>query len=430
MGASAVLPALPPGWRQRFAIAVQAAFPSWEAMTRLLYLGMDESLDAHASKGPMTDVIVAVLRWAEADGRLGELATCACRQAPDNRVLHDVAAEAGWAPGAEATTQEAVAAVQTGLRALRELLSPSVREALAGFRATFESADRRLQRVAGYKALHDRLHDFQFRCYAPIASIARTFPLGDTRAQLRLDCLTLRTELQKIREIAARATFEGDDFAWIEDNLSPAEALLAGVQDEKGVPALQQAVRLMSDVVQLQPTVVNTLLIRAVEDLDLSALVKSLTGVTAELAKLKVEGELPMWVEKAGWDLQILHTSLAEQMASHRAWQRVDNSLRMFEATLSRTSVEIQPAWAIVDKAAQRVLNGTEAWVTELRDVAALVSGAVADPSGANVFLFFSRFQSLASTRFWQVDKDLKQLCDRLTPIGQDLEGVVEGLES
>ena len=415
----------PPGWRAGFARALLDAYPAWEDMTRLMKLGLDESLDRYVMRAPMDNAVVALLAWAEGDDRLADLVKAAVRVTPAHHGLRQCAQAIGLTLQPD-DPKEQVANVGLALRML--VVDANVREALGGFRATFESADRRLQRVTADKALHDRLHDFQVFCFAPLVSLVRTYPLGETRAQLQVEALTFRTELQKIRAVASMPLLANDDLDWIDDHLAPAYDLLCVASDEANVGKLQQALLLIRGVVQVRPSMVNAQLIRAVQDLDLAALVTSLTAIKARLGSVADADELAARVERAATDLQALHTELTRLVDAHQKWQKVDNAVRLFDATLSQSLDGVSTTWAIVERASQRVLTEQEPWVTELRDVAALVAKAVADPAQAALSVFFPRFQSLAGARFYQVDKDVKQLCDRLAPIGKPLDEFVERL--
>lgn len=419
---SSTPPELPSGWRDRFVDALLDAFQTWEDMGRLFYLGLDESLERHIVRSPMEIVGVKVLQWAEGSGRLHDLVKAACRHRPQHAELQRIAGEIGITPEAQDATQERVARVQAGLRAARHV----VREAFAGIRANLASAGPRLERAAAYKAIHDRLHEFQFRCFAPIVSAARTFPQGDTVVELQTYRLSFGTELEKIREIAASRTLKKDDFPWIEDNLGPAYDLLSAAIAETSLAKLQEVIRSLRNVMQLQPTIVNTLLLRTVEDLDLAKLVETLEAL---IAGLEDGDELRPWIERAVADLHVLYKELTALASNHRDWQRADNSLRMFEATLGQSSDGLGAAWSVVDRDIRRVLSGADPSTTELRNLADLVAGALTKGPGGNVFVYFSRFHSLASNRFYQVDKDLNQLCERLAPVGKDLQSVAERVD-
>lgn len=238
--------------------------------------------------------------------------------------------------------------------------------------------------------------------------------------------LSFGTELEKIREIAASRTLKKDDFPWIEDNLGPAYDLLSAAIAETSLAKLQEVIRSLRNVMQLQPTIVNTLLLRTVEDLDLAKLVETLEAL---IAGLEDGDELRPWIERAVADLHVLYKELTALASNHRDWQRADNSLRMFEATLGQSSDGLGAAWSVVDRDIRRVLSGADPSTTELRNLADLVAGALTKGPGGNVFVYFSRFHSLASNRFYQVDKDLNQLCERLAPVGKDLQSVAERVD-
>ena len=412
-------------WRQSFTVALVNGYPSWEAMKRLVDLGLGENLEAYVTRGPLNDVVVGLLQWADARSRLADLVKAAVTLCPAHVALRTCAREMGWEPqGSDPQVQ--VANVRIALRMMT--LDPNIRVALAGFRAVFENADRRLQRVAADKALHDRLHDFQMFCFVPLLSLARTFPLGETRAQLQVETLTYKRELQKIRTVVETPMLADADLDWITDSLTPAYDLLCAAAAESSLAKLQQGLRLIRDVVQLQPTVVNAQLIRAVEDLDLGALVTSLTEVHTRLTAPTTGDELSQRVARAVEDLKTLHAELTRLVASHRDWQKVDNAIRLFESTLTQSPDALGAVWAVVDRACLRVYTDPDPSTAELRDVGALLATAVADPQHGSMWVFFPRFQSLAGARFYQVDKDVKQLCDRLAPIGAPLDEFVKQL--
>jgi hypothetical protein len=413
-------------WRQSFVIALVDGYPTWEAMSRLTYVGLGQHIEALVIRAPLPEAASKLLEWANGTSRLPELVRAAVSLAPSHVALRTCAKEMGWEPlGTDPQVQ--VENVGIALRLLTR--DPNVRVALAGFHAVFESADRRLQRVMADKTLHDRLHDFYILCYVPLKSLARTFPLGETHPQLRLETLTYKRELEKIRAVVSVPPLSTDELDWVADNLTPAYDLLVAAAAEPSLAKLQQALRLISMVVEVQPTVVNEKLIRAVENLDLDALVRNLGAVQARLTGPNDDDELSPRVARAVEDLRTLHAELARLVASHRDWQKVDNAMRVFDSSVDESSlVGLEPVWKIVDRAVQRVLTDQEPWTTELREVGVLVAAAVANPQHGSIAMFFRRFQSLAGARFYQVDKDVKLLCDRLAPIGTPLDEFVAQL--
>ena len=415
---------LPRGWRARFFDALLDAYPTRDALTQLLLLGLDYEIERIVSPTAGTEeAVTRIIQWARSE-RLQELVTAACRRAPHHEGLRLVAVEVGWAPAAAGSATEAIASVRTGLRALRALITPETRVALASFRSRLEGADRRLKRVADYKALHDRLHDVQFRLYAPIDSVERDFPGGESKVQLQLYALAFRSELAKFREIAGRETIASGDVEWIEDDLVEAQGLLGAAIDGLDAQKLAQALQRLRDVVQQQPTVINHGLLQAVADLDLADLISSLAAVSTQIAAQGGDAELAGWVTRAAGDLGTVREALDRHVQDHKNWQRADRELWRFEAELARAAGDVAPTWAGVERALQRVVANDAPWALELREVAALISQSVGN-GGSVLTLLFARCRTLASDRFYQVDKDLKQLCDRIAPLGADVDALV-----
>lgn len=393
----------------------------------LLRLGI--RLGTVVERGPLEDVVFSLLyTWAEGEGRLPEVVAAACRHTRAQALL-DIAGQLGWAPGPEDSSTEAVASVRTGLRALAELLQdPAVRTALAAFRAVLEGADRRIQKVGDYKDLHDRLHDLQFRCFEPIASASRAFPGGGTAAQLKFDAFSLRAEHEKVRAIVQRPSFSGEDFAWVDEELAPCAALLQQAIDGSDSATLQQVIQRLRNIIQLQPTLINTLLVQAVEFLDLGNLVRRLKEVSSKLAEVGADAEQSAWVEKGTADLAVVDEALRGAVQRHRAWQRADNNLRLCHASRGQSTDQLGVAWVGVERSLAKVV-AVDSATPELPDLAALVGAAITARDESAVAVLLLKFQTLASDRFYQVDKELKQLCDRIAPVGADLDALVGRLE-
>ena len=60
--------------------------------------------------------------------------------------------------------------------------------------------------------------------------------------------------------------------------------------------------------------------------------------------------------------------------------------------------------------------------------VMSLLDAAIRSDDRSGIAETFTHFQTLAGDRFYQVDKELKQLCERISPIGRELEAVVQQL--
>jgi hypothetical protein len=300
-----------------------------------------------------------------------------------------------------------------------ELRDAAVGGALAAFRALLAGAEGRLQRVADLKDVHDRLHDLQFRCYEPILGASRLFPGDLAVEELSLYASSLDGELRRLRALAARPSLAERNFAWVEDEVGACSARLPDVVAARDVEGLQQLVRRLGNVIQLRPTLCNELLVQAVEQLDLPSLVERVRALGRELVGVGASEEERRPVESSAGELERLATSLHAVLASHRAWQAVDNGLRMLDAGRS-SSEERGRAWAVVVRDMDRVVASDEG-AAELPRLVAVVDRAVASGEEVRIATLLPKVRTLAGYRFYQVDKELKGLCDRLPPLGREL---------
>jgi tetratricopeptide (TPR) repeat protein len=409
-----------------------AAFGQWHRLEQMLFLQMGERLENLVTRGPMNDVIFDLLfNVMQAQGKLPNLVKAACRHVPENQQLKAVAAQLGWAPDADDTTGEAADSVRTGFRALRELLrDPEVNLVLQEFRADLKGADRRIHKVGDYKDIHDRLHELQLRCYSPILSARRAFPQEETKAQLELDTRTLNRLIRQLQAIALRPALEANDFSWIEDNLETARLALNEAIAESSSAKLEAAIAKLTQVMQLQPTLINSFLLSSVYELDLPTLHSKLQQVSVNLQALGADDNQLEWFNKGVTQLNVLHTELKAQMSNHRAWQAVDNNFRLVEAALVRPIEELEASWQILQRKIAVVCEAVDdEWAEEIRDISELLNQAILARKYSSIPLFFNKLQTLASDRFFNVDKDMKQLCEKLRPIGSELDAVLKGME-
>src|SRR5262249_46229655 len=124
-----------------FAGALGEAYPTWDALKRLMSLGLDVEIDRITQPAGTDTVVVVLLEWAVSNQRLVDLVKAAVTLNARHDGLRQFAREMGWEPLPD-DHQVKVANVKIALKLLT--LDPNVRDALAGFQAVFESADRRL----------------------------------------------------------------------------------------------------------------------------------------------------------------------------------------------------------------------------------------------------------------------------------------------
>ena len=422
---------LSPGDRQELRAAFLVTFPDWESFEEMLLLQMNVRLGELVARTGMGTVIFQLLfNEMEPHGKLPEAVKAACRHNSNQRLL-EIATRLGWAPDLSDKPGEAAASVRTSLRTLKELMrDPNVKAPLQTFRVVFEGAESRIHTVGDYKDLHDRLHDIQRLCYSPILSARRDFPQGETPTQLTLDSRKLRTLINQLRAIVTRPTLDANDFVWIEESLESARVQLDVAIGESSSAKLEGAIAMLTDVMELQPTIINRLLLVSVSELKLQDLRARLHEVAETLRTLGADDQQLARFEKGVADVEVLETELKAQMSTHRGWQAVDNNLRLVESSINKPFEDLEAAWRILQKKLDVVLGpASDDWAAELKDVALLMDGAMQAKKHSSISLFFNRLQTLASDRFYNVDKDMKQLCEKLRPLGHEFDVVLHVME-
>src|SRR5438034_4441879 len=82
--------------------ALISAFPTYEPLDEMVRIGLNENLSAVAGEGNLREVVFALIRWAEAQGRITELVVAANEENPGNAALKEVSRQfslATEAPG-------------------------------------------------------------------------------------------------------------------------------------------------------------------------------------------------------------------------------------------------------------------------------------------------------------------------------------------
>lgn len=423
---------LTPVIRQQLVAAFESAFGDWKPLEQMLLLQMGERLGLRVARADQTTVIFDLLfNVMEGEGKLPDLMKAACRHARGNKQLWEVAARLGWAPDATDTSGEAAASVRTGLRALTELLrEPEISLKLQAFRVVFEGADRRIHLVGDYKDLHDRLHLLQLQCYSPILSARRDFPQGVTSNQIDRDSRKLKSLIRQLRAIVQRPTLDESDFPWIEEQLEVSRLALDKAVMQSSSRELETSIGLLAEVMQIQPTIINGLLLGAVRELDLPTLHSKLQEVSTNLQALGADNNQIGWFNRGVNQLNVLDSELKAKMSNHKAWQKVDNTLRVVEAALNKQIEELDASWGVLQRQLDVVCKEVaDDWAAELEEARQLLDEAIKARKHSAIFVAFTDLQTLAGDRFFNVDKEMKALCEKLRPIGNELDAVLQVME-
>lgn len=316
-----------------------------------------------------------------------------------------------------------------GLVALQELMkgSPDVREQAIEFRTDFRAAHEQIDLLGDYKDLHDLLHNLQFQCYDPLMQAAARFP-DDERDlnDLSVCVVTLESLVTRLRRVAERPQLPKQDLTWI-DEVGLAKSDLDTTLDALDNKLLKKVIWRLSRVLRTEPASINVRLTMAVQLLRLPSLLSALSRIHAQLTSPELDsrqvGQLRSGVEA----LRQLDQTLNSLVEDHARWQALEVTLRLIGESIGDDLAELEMSWPDVKvKTEQLCLKRDEDWAVALLSNGQRLDEALVASHPGLVQQRFRSFQRRAANRFFDVDKNLKELCDHLRLIGGPLASVLE----
>ncbi len=406
--------------------------PEW---TNVLGLGALQALPVQPGRVP--EEVVPIKKWGDAD----EAWTCVVdglrrtiekfRKRQEARIA--ALAATGPIPAPEPKLRAATAATVVsadGLKALRELMAdPAVHAAADSFRKDFADASEHIVVLSDYKDLHDALHDLHFQCY--------NFALQESR---RADATTVNWEslihaeavlsriLAAIQEVAARPTLAPTETSFIVD-LETASCELHAAIDANDLAQVKPPVRRLGRVLAIQPSRINLRLSDTARGLPLVALAESMAKMRGQLTDSDLASEEGRRFDQGVAALAVLRRDVQELCAEHDAWQEIDAEMRRIEAQLGQDLGDLEFSWeGLRKKLVALCADPAEAWAAVLQEEVEKLDAALAAGVPARVTQAFRRCYSKAGARFYDVDFELKELCDELRKVGAELDKILARL--
>jgi hypothetical protein len=319
-----------------------------------------------------------------------------------------------------------------GLFALGELMKTSrdVRNATITFQMDFKGAHEQVDRLGDYKMVHDILHRLQFQCYNLIAQAAPNFPDDPMKLEnLGMYALTMEHIADELKQVAAHSIIPKDELAWISD-IDLAQADLNVAINELEPRSLKKVVERLKRILGRYPANINTLLNHSARELRLSELLGALRRVCDTLVSLKLDPEKVNTFQSGVEALDKLDQALTTLVEGHNRWQMLDSDLRLIEASIDRDLADLELWWPDIKTRSEQLYGDCpDAWAAALKKESGGLEEALTTNNILKVRQRFRNFQYRAALRFYQVDVDLKNLCDGVRQIGMPLASVLEIIE-
>ncbi len=322
--------------------------------------------------------------------------------------------------------QEHSHSIGEGLIALIELMqSPEARDSVIAFQTNFQAASEQIDILVNNKRLHDLLHTMQFQFYNYLVQQTRRSLSDDTDWDILMDYeIDFQSIIDELQDIGGRGTFVVEEVAWIQDIMSAREELHEAVKNSD-MKRLKKAAWLIDRVLAIQPSRINTRLSTGARALRLPDLVNAMTVVRSKITRLDLDPRKVCQFEVGIDALDKLNHSLNALIKEHDKWQTVDNELRLIDANLEQNMSELELSWPHLKVNIESLYGGsTDAWVLSLKAEGEKLESAIAQEP-VKVKQYFRHYRRRASDRFYQVDLELRKLCNDLRKVGEPLASVL-----
>jgi hypothetical protein len=325
----------------------------------------------------------------------------------------------------------ATAQAGAGLQALGELAgrSSAVREAIITFRAEFQEASRQIDVLGDYKDLHDLLHQLEFECYDVLLTAAANFPDDEDDALVRYH-IRLEGIADSLQEVAGRGFVAKQDTIWIQ-RLAALPADLDHALNNPEKKLLDNVLRRLKQILDIQPSQINTRLNTTARALRLPALVGALSQVHDHLqAQTDLDpGRVSQFREGVA-ALVSINEALTALIDDHDGWQAVEVLLNRIEGMMEADTQELEMSWPDLKTMAEPLCSRrTDKPAIAFLKEAATLEEALASANPDRIRKSFLSYRTRAGQLFYRIDVDLKRLCGELRKVGEPLASVLRMTE-
>lgn len=382
--------------------------------------------------GSMPEELVPVKKWADPDEAWECVVTGLRRTIEKFRIALQkrTALAVPPPPPSPPTPSAASAASADGLKALRALIAdPSVDTVAIRFGADFAAASRHIVVLSDYKDLHDALHNLHFQCYSFVLLESRRSAVADINwdGLVPADSI-LQQIITTTGGVVARNTLPPGETAFLTE-LQAARGELAAALENSDPAPLKKAARRIDRVLAIQPSRINVRLLDTARELPLADLEASMVKIRSQLAEVDLASAEGQRFAGGVGALTKLRAGVKALCDEHDAWQEIDAEMRRIEAQLGADLGDLEFSWeSLRKKIAALCAPGRGVWAAVLNEEIQKLDSVLAAGLPPKITQAFRRCYSKVGARFYDVDFELKSLCDELRKVGAELDHILKTL--
>jgi hypothetical protein len=379
---------------------------------------------------PNSKIVFDLLTWTEQRGvsTLEVFLQGALAERPGNGVLQAFCEQA--VPGAlkPFDSQAFVKNLTSGLNVLISMKDVlAVRETVGHVRAQLETTNEQIDILKKYKELHDCLHELQVRLLAITDAVTRVKEVP-ARRSLGIYAKDLRWLAERARAAIPNLPSEQNEKIWIPDlDSCAADIDAARASTENGHELTQLPIRLRGLLTEAPR--INANLAQLAGLLTLDSFSKTMDAIAGRIRYDTIAEDTSLQLSTGSAAVNVLRSRIALLVREHYEWQFLTTQLATAD-----TSLDYQPKLKIVRwyQFSSRLmalcdLASREEWSQDIRSLMERwVASASLAPKPSDIEITaaedaFAEFSHACKLRFFEVDKQLKELCSKLTEIATPL---------
>jgi len=304
--------------------------------------------------------------------------------------------------------------------------APNIKAAVIQFQTDFQAASEQVELLGGYKELHDLLHELQYQCYDRLVREAGRFPDDElVRDNLSGYEATLRKTCLAVRRVFSTPRFAQAETAELQIELETAWGEVQNALETLERSSLEQATYGLFGILNFYPAKINSQLTEAARALRLQRLLNAMQTICARLnAPASAQGRQ---FQAGTLELIDLENLLQTYLSEHDKWQRVDGLLRQVRDTSSDFPMQIRQVHRQLKSASEAIrITLPETHADELKAALDRLEQQLRETELPRLRDAFLRYRRWAGWRFFEVDKELKNVCESLRLIGQPLAAILQ----
>ena len=266
----------------------------------------------------------------------------------------------------------------------------------------------------------------QYQCYDRLVREASRFPDDDlVRDNLAGYEATLRKICLAVRRVFSPPRFAQAETAELQIELETAWGELQSALETWERGPLEQATYGLFGVLNFYPAKINSQLTEAAHALRLQGLLNAMQTICA---RLNSPASAQVRQFQAGTlELVNLENLLQAYLSEHDKWQRVDGLLRQVRDTAPDFPAQMRQVWPRLKTTSEAISKTLpESMAEELNAALAKLGQQLSVDDLPRLRDSFLRYRRWTGWRFFEVDKELKNLCESLRLIGQPLAAILQ----